>query len=203
MVSLLQVTSTYWWHGSKQDKPSTSGQSIYGVTNYRLRPHIDGMDQNKTNLQHIVRLNKSACNMWVLRTHLTGALIHERRSYTFVDLHLWPHDVNLTCTVLLMILQKEANQAYFHLPCTCSLTTAIGKTKTSCSLPSCLVLKMSLWRFTIILSYSNFYFIYVVTWCSLVIIMLCTLKINDSHFWCYQWHYWRRFNQLAYMIQNV
>ncbi len=66
------------------------------------------MDQNKTNLPHLVRLNKSVCNMWVLRTHLTGALVHGRRSYAFVDLHIWPHDVNLTCTVLLMILQKEA-----------------------------------------------------------------------------------------------
>ena len=65
----------------------------------------------KTSLPHLTRTNKSAFNMWVMRTHVTGALAHGRHSYTFVDLHLWPHDANLTCTILLEILQHQKQQS--------------------------------------------------------------------------------------------
>ena len=68
---------------------------------------IDGMDQSKTDLPHLSRKNKSACNMWVMRTHLTGALVHGRRSFAFVDLHLWPHDSNLSSNILLQILHQQ------------------------------------------------------------------------------------------------
>ena len=71
---------------------------------------MDGMDQNKTDLPHLTTKNKSAANMWVLRTHLTGALVHGRRSYAFVDLLTWPHDSNLSINILLSILlQEKAN----------------------------------------------------------------------------------------------
>ena len=65
---------------------------------------IDGMDQNKTDLPHFTRKNKSACNMWVLRTHVTGAIVHGKRSFAFIDVHLWPHDSNLTINILLQLL---------------------------------------------------------------------------------------------------
>lgn len=69
---------------------------------------IDGMYQNKTNLPHLVRKNKSACSMWVMRTHVTGALAHGRRSFAFIDLHLWPQDSNLSANILLQILLQQA-----------------------------------------------------------------------------------------------
>ena len=70
---------------------------------------IDGMDQNKTDLPHLSRKNKSACNMWVLRTHLTGAIAHGRRTYAFIDIHLWPQDSNLTVkfNICLQILVRQ------------------------------------------------------------------------------------------------
>ena len=68
---------------------------------------LDGMDQSKTDLPHLLRKNKSACNLWVLRTHLTGAIAHGRRSYAFLDVHLWPHDSNLTTNILLQILVRQ------------------------------------------------------------------------------------------------
>lgn len=74
-----------------------------------MPPIIDGMDQSKTDLPHIVRKNKSACKMWALRTHLTGALVLGKRSYAFIDAHLWPHDSNLTINILLQILVQEEN----------------------------------------------------------------------------------------------
>ena len=64
------------------------------------------MDQNKTDLPHFTRKTKSACNMWVLRTHITGAIVHGRRSFAFIDVHLWPHDSNLTINILLNILMQ-------------------------------------------------------------------------------------------------
>ena len=71
---------------------------------------MDGMDQSKTDLPHLIRKNKTACNMWVLRTHITGALIHGRRSYAFVDVHMWPHDSNLTMNILLSILLDQSKE---------------------------------------------------------------------------------------------
>ena len=65
---------------------------------------VDGMDQNKTDLPHLTRKNKSACNMWVLRTHVTGAIVHGQRSFAFIDTHLWPHDSNITINIFLHIL---------------------------------------------------------------------------------------------------
>jgi hypothetical protein len=65
------------------------------------------MDQNKTDLPHFIRKSKTASNMWVLRTHVTGAIVHGRRSYAFIDVHLWPHDSNLTINVLQNIILNE------------------------------------------------------------------------------------------------
>ena len=62
------------------------------------------MDQNKTNVPHLKRVEKSACNLWQLRTHLTGVLVHGHWSTACFDLHQWPHDTNLTMNVVLLIL---------------------------------------------------------------------------------------------------
>ena len=89
----------------------------------RQEPHkylsiiIDGMDQSKTDLPHLARKNKAACNLWVLRTHITGALVHGRRSYAFVDVNMWPHDSNLSINILLQILldQKDSLPPILYL----------------------------------------------------------------------------------------
>ena len=65
------------------------------------------MDQNKTDLPHFTRKSKTASNMWVLRTHVSGAILHGRRSYAFFDLHLWPHDSNLTINIILHLLKSQ------------------------------------------------------------------------------------------------
>ena len=63
---------------------------------------IDGIDQNKTNVLHMIRTPKTCQNLWSLRTHLTGNLVHGRADF-------WPfsrpsHDCNLTITTLLITL---------------------------------------------------------------------------------------------------
>ena len=62
------------------------------------------MDQNKTNLPHLVRVPKSCQNLWSLRTHLTGALVHGVGNHGYFDFLQFPHDSNLTLSVLLLTL---------------------------------------------------------------------------------------------------
>jgi hypothetical protein len=35
---------------------------------------------------------------------VTGAILHGRRSFAFVDVHLWPHDSNLTINIIVHVL---------------------------------------------------------------------------------------------------
>lgn len=72
---------------------------------------IDGMDQNKTNVPHLTQTTKSTQNLWRVRTHLTGALVHTKAEkgkmvFAFFDLLQWPHDSNLTIAVLVAVLKQ-------------------------------------------------------------------------------------------------
>ena len=46
---------------------------------------------------------KSDVNLWHLRTHLTGVIIHGHGAYAFLDFLQWPHDPNLTCNILIKV----------------------------------------------------------------------------------------------------
>lgn len=78
---------------------------------------IDGMDQSKSNLPNTATISKSTSSLWRLRTHITGVLIHTQSpcgklAYAYLDLIQWPHDSNLTLTVLLKSIydfQKDHN----------------------------------------------------------------------------------------------
>ena len=61
---------------------------------------IDGMDQNSTHLPHSKRVQKSDSNLWHFRTHLTGSIVHGHSGCVFLDYMQWPHDPNLTVTIL-------------------------------------------------------------------------------------------------------
>ncbi|XP_070534107.1 uncharacterized protein [Ptychodera flava] len=72
---------------------------------------IDGMDQNKTNLPHLHKEDKSTSNLFRLRTHITGAIVHTgvtggKVPFVYVDVNHIPHDSNLTMNVLLEILKE-------------------------------------------------------------------------------------------------
>lgn len=69
------------------------------------------MDQSKTNLPHLIQCTKSTQNLWNLRTHLTGALLHTQSpkgklAFGYYDLLQWPHDCNLTLNIFLQVLQE-------------------------------------------------------------------------------------------------
>ena len=81
---------------------------------------IDGMDQAKTNLPQTSLLAKSLSTLWKLRTHVTGVLLHTKCqfgkiAYAFVDLLQYPHDSNLTITILMKVLQSYC-ELYQKLP---------------------------------------------------------------------------------------
>lgn len=72
---------------------------------------IDGMDQAKTNLPNTTLISKSTSSLWRLRTHITGALLHTKApcgkyAYGFVDLLQWPHDSNLTLSILMKVIYE-------------------------------------------------------------------------------------------------
>ena len=67
---------------------------------------VDGMDQSKTNLPNTKLISKSTSSLWRLRTHVTGVIIHTKAPtggklvYSYLDLVQFPHDSNLTLTVI-------------------------------------------------------------------------------------------------------
>ena len=70
---------------------------------------VDGMDQAKTNLPNTRVIAKSTSNLWRLRTHVSGVLLHTKAScgklaHAFMDLLQWAHDSNLTITLLVKVL---------------------------------------------------------------------------------------------------
>ena len=79
---------------------------------------VDGMDQSKTNLPNTKLITKSTSSLWHLRTHVTGAILHTKAShgklvYCFVDLVQFPHDSNLTLTVIVNVLVDYAKTNRF------------------------------------------------------------------------------------------
>ena len=76
---------------------------------------IDGMDQSKTNLPCLCKESKSSQPIQRLKTHLTGVLVHTRSPhrklcYCFFDQLQWPHDSNLTATILYKVLWDFKSQ---------------------------------------------------------------------------------------------
>lgn len=70
---------------------------------------VHGMDQSKTNLPNTKLIAKSTSSFWRLCTHVTGMIMHTKAPfaklvYCFMDLVQYPHDSNLTLTVILNVL---------------------------------------------------------------------------------------------------
>ena len=61
------------------------------------------MDQNKTNIPHLLHSTKYSQNLWRLRTHLTGHT-KSKQAFGFYDIMQFSHDSNLTINALLKVL---------------------------------------------------------------------------------------------------
>lgn len=73
------------------------------------------MDQAKTSLPHLTRMDKSSSNLWRLRTHVTGALIHGTMDYgkdaiIFINTSELPSDSNMTLNVLMHSLESHVKK---------------------------------------------------------------------------------------------
>ena len=71
------------------------------------------MDQSTTNLPSVIYLSKALASLCHIQTHLVGSIMHSGQAtvagkeiYGSVDYYQWPHDSNLTCTVLLESILK-------------------------------------------------------------------------------------------------
>lgn len=80
----------------------------------------DGMDQKTTNIPRVRRKTKATCNLTYVGTHLVGAILHSGQStsgkdiYGSFDFYQWPHDPNLTASVLLNMIAKWCQ--FYKLP---------------------------------------------------------------------------------------
>ena len=64
---------------------------------------IDGMDQSKTDIPHIISNPKAMAGAYRLETHVTGVKVHGRCTMMFIDCGQFSHDTNLTIEVLLRV----------------------------------------------------------------------------------------------------
>lgn len=80
----------------------------------------DGMDQSTTSLPKVRRISKALSGLTTVGMHLVGAIVHSglaihgKEIYGSFDYFQWPHDSNLTCTVLLGVLSKWCE--HYKLP---------------------------------------------------------------------------------------
>ena len=86
----------YAKHRSKSEKYPTKYMSLI----------IDGMDQSKTDIPHIISNPKAIAGTYKLETHITGVKVHGRCSIMFIDCGQFHHDTNLTIEILLQVFKR-------------------------------------------------------------------------------------------------
>lgn len=63
------------------------------------------MDQDKTDVPHIIANPKSMAGSYTLETHVTGIRAHGRTTMMVIDCGQFAHDSNLTIEIILRMLQ--------------------------------------------------------------------------------------------------
>ena len=66
---------------------------------------IDGMDQDKTDIPHIITNPKALAGAYRLETHITGVRAHGHCTFMLIDSGEFPHDSNLTIEALLRVFR--------------------------------------------------------------------------------------------------
>lgn len=64
------------------------------------------MDQEKTNIPHIISNPKLLAGCYRLETHVTGVKAHGHCTLVVLDCNEFPHDANLTIEALLQLFQQ-------------------------------------------------------------------------------------------------
>ena len=73
---------------------------------------IDGMDQDKTDIPHIISNPKAMAGSYTLETHVTGVRAHRHCTLMVIDCGQFPHDSNLTIEAMLQLLHHL--KVYVH-----------------------------------------------------------------------------------------
>ena len=109
------VNSTYFSYILWQER------RVYYLHRYKARRYpSDGIDQHFTNIPSVRRITKAMSALTTVGTHLVGSIIHNRQAqnekeiYGSFDYYQYPHDSNLTMTVLLEVLVRWSEN--FDLP---------------------------------------------------------------------------------------
>ena len=101
---------------------------VYYLHRYKARRYpskyvaniADGMDQHTTNVPSVRRITRAMSALRTVGTHLVGSIIHNGQAqngkeiYGSFDYYQYPHDSNLTMTVLLEVLVRWSEE--FDLP---------------------------------------------------------------------------------------
>ena len=75
---------------------------------------IDGMDQDKTDVPHIIMKPKSMAGAYTLETHVTGIRAHGQNTMMVIDCGQFPHDGNLTIEIILRMCQQLVNVHVYY-----------------------------------------------------------------------------------------
>lgn len=97
---------------------------------------IDGMDQDKTDIPHIISNPKALVGNQTLETHITGVKVHGRLTLMAIDCGQFKHDSNLTLEVLMRVMMElKVNITCVHVCFTeCTMTLIPKCRKTLCLL---------------------------------------------------------------------
>ena len=71
-----------------------------------LSTMIDGMDQETTDIPHIISKPKAIAGAATLETHVTGDRVHGQCIVMAIDCGQYPHDSNLTIEILLRLFYE-------------------------------------------------------------------------------------------------
>lgn len=76
------------------------------------------MDQDKTDIPHIISKPKSMAGAMTLETHVTGVRAHGRCTVMAIDCGQFPHDSNLTIEILLRLFcELKVKHMKSHVKC--------------------------------------------------------------------------------------
>ena len=124
---------------------------------------IDGMDQSKTNIPNTKLISKSTSSLWRLRTHITGVILHTKApcgklTYCFIDFIQYPHDSNLTLTVMINVLVDFSTQYRLPEVLYIQMDNTCRENKNKFVLTFCAILvEVGIFRKVNVNSYSNIY----------------------------------------------
>lgn len=106
----MDVTKGIWFNGQAHDDYYIYAWN-HSIIQYTFSQR-DGVFYeyfSQPSCVHLISLPQELDSSKLLQTHITGALVHGRQMFAFLDLMQYPHDSNLTLNCLLRALVSTAS----------------------------------------------------------------------------------------------